>query len=111
MFNCLTLLFSSVLENTGAQEVVTLDNGCVCCTVRGDLQKTIHDLLDRRDNFDYILIETTGMADPTPVAVTFYFDEVCEEERKARNNPVRLSVSRAEKKVKRSSGFSLLLHQ
>jgi G3E family GTPase len=57
------------------EEVVTLDNGCICCTVRGDLQKTIHDLLDRRDNFDYILIETTGLADPTPVAVTFYFDE------------------------------------
>jgi len=56
------------------EEIVTLDNGCLCCTMRGDLVKTLHDLLERRDNFDYIIVETTGLADPSPVAVTFNLD-------------------------------------
>ncbi|UPR01348.1 cobalamin biosynthesis protein [Chloropicon primus] len=63
-----------VVERT-SEEIVTLDNGCVCCTVRGDLVKSLHGLLERRDNFDYIIVETTGLADPTPVAITFQFDE------------------------------------
>ncbi len=44
--------------------------------MRGDLVKTLHDLLERRDNFDYIIVETTGLADPSPVAVTFNLDPV-----------------------------------
>lgn len=55
-------------------------NGCICCTVRGDLSKIIKKLLiDEKDpkkkNFDAIIIETTGMADPAPVAQTFFVDE------------------------------------
>ena len=65
-----------------AEEILTLDNGCVCCTVRGDLVKTMHNLLERRHNFDYIIVETTGMADPTPVAITFQFDELLKKHTK-----------------------------
>ena len=65
-----------------AEEILTLDNGCVCCTVRGDLVKTMHNLLERKDNFDYIIVETTGMADPTPVAITFQFDELLKKNTK-----------------------------
>merc|ERR1711977_469282 len=57
------------------EEIVSLDNGCICCTVRGDLVKSLKDLLTRRENFDYIIVETTGLADPTPVAITFSFDQ------------------------------------
>lgn len=48
-----------------------MDNGCVCCTVRGDLVKALLNFLDRRDTFDTILIETTGIADPSPILATF----------------------------------------
>ena len=64
-----------ILATKAQEEIVTLDNGCVCCTVRGDLVKTLKDLLQRRENFDYIIVETTGLADPTPVAITFHFNE------------------------------------
>ena len=54
-------------------------NGCICCTVRGDLSKIIKKLLieeknPKKKNFDAIIIETTGMADPAPVAQTFFVD-------------------------------------
>merc|ERR1712072_952027 len=65
----------AILLESAQEEIVTLDNGCVCCTVRGDLVKALHDLLERRENFDYIIVDTTGMADPTPVAITFHLDE------------------------------------
>lgn len=52
-----------------------MDNGCVCCTVRGDLVKALLNFLDRRDTFDTILIETTGIADPSPILATF--SQVC----------------------------------
>merc|ERR1712072_498248 len=65
----------AILLESAQEEIVTLDNGCVCCTVRGDLVKALHGLLERRENFDYIIVETTGMADPTPVAITFHLDE------------------------------------
>ncbi|MCB1623503.1 MAG: GTP-binding protein, partial [Pseudomonadales bacterium] len=50
-------------------------NGCICCTVRGDLIRILNQLLKRRDKFDYVMIETTGMADPGPVAQTFFLDD------------------------------------
>lgn len=56
------------------EEIVEMNNGCICCTVRGDLIRIINRLLQRRDKFDRILIETTGMADPGPVAQTFFVD-------------------------------------
>src|SRR5687768_6389255 len=57
------------------EELFETNNGCICCTVRGDLIRILGQLLKRRDKFDYILIETTGMADPGPVAQTFFLDD------------------------------------
>jgi G3E family GTPase len=57
------------------EEIFEMNNGCVCCTVRGDLIRILGKLLKRRDPFDFILIETTGLADPAPVAQTFFSDE------------------------------------
>ncbi len=56
------------------EEVFEMNNGCVCCTVRGDLIRIITGLMKRRAGFDGILIETTGLADPAPVAQTFFAD-------------------------------------
>jgi G3E family GTPase len=49
-------------------------NGCICCTVRGDLVVALKELVKKMDKFDYILIETTGLADPAPVAQTFFVE-------------------------------------
>ncbi|MEY4200915.1 MAG: hypothetical protein RLZZ265_2655 [Verrucomicrobiota bacterium] len=57
------------------EEVFEMNNGCICCTVRGDLIRILGNLMKRRDKFDYILVETTGMADPGPVAQTFFVDD------------------------------------
>jgi G3E family GTPase len=57
------------------EEIFEMNNGCICCTVRGDLIRILGNLMKRRDRFDYILIETTGMADPGPVAQTFFVDD------------------------------------
>ena len=56
------------------EEVFEMNNGCICCTVRGDLIRILGNLMKRRDKFDHVLIETTGMADPSPVAQTFFVD-------------------------------------
>ncbi len=59
----------------GAQEeIFEMNNGCLCCTVRGDLIRILGNLLKRRDRFDHIWIETTGVADPGPVVQTFFTD-------------------------------------
>jgi len=57
------------------EEVFEMNNGCICCTVRGDLIRILGNLMKRRDKFDRILLETTGMADPGPVAQTFFVDD------------------------------------
>lgn len=57
------------------EEVFEMNNGCICCTVRGDLIRIISGLLDRAEGFDGILIETTGLADPGPVIQTFFVDD------------------------------------
>jgi G3E family GTPase len=57
------------------EEIFEMDNGCVCCTVRGDLIRILGNLMKRRDKFDAILLETTGLADPGPVAQTFFADD------------------------------------
>jgi len=57
------------------EEIFEMNNGCICCTVRGDLIRILGNLMKRKDKFDYILIETTGMADPGPVAQTFFVDD------------------------------------
>src|SRR5687767_4510791 len=60
------------------EEITELNNGCICCRVRGDLVKSLGDLLRRQKRFDYVLIETTGLADPGPVAGTFKTTELAE---------------------------------
>tara|TARA_A100001015_G_scaffold320372_1_gene446502 strand:- start:1149 stop:1616 length:468 start_codon:yes stop_codon:yes gene_type:complete len=57
------------------EEIFEMSNGCICCTVRGDLIRVLGNLMKRRDKFDYILLETTGLADPGPVAQTFFMDD------------------------------------
>jgi len=57
------------------QEVVEMSNGCICCTVRGDLLRSLFGLLEHRDKFDTLMIETTGLADPAPVVQSFFVDE------------------------------------
>lgn len=61
-------------ENTD-EEIVEVMNGCICCTVRGDLVVALNKLYDKISKFDAIIIETTGLADPAPVAQTFFVDE------------------------------------
>jgi G3E family GTPase len=58
------------------EEIVELSNGCICCTVRGDLVRALHQLLPRRGAFDCIVVETTGIAKPGPVLQTFFVDHV-----------------------------------
>jgi G3E family GTPase len=57
------------------EEIFEMNNGCICCTVRGDLIRILSTLMRRRERFDRIIVETTGLADPAPVAQTFFVDE------------------------------------
>jgi G3E family GTPase len=62
------------------EEVFEMNNGCICCTVRGDLIRIIEGLMRRKGKFDAIIVETTGLADPAPVAQTFFVDEDVKEQ-------------------------------
>ena len=62
------------------EEIFEMSNGCICCTVRGDLIRVLGNLMKRRDKFDYVLVETTGLADPGPVAQTFFMDDEIRDE-------------------------------
>src|SRR6516225_176121 len=57
------------------EKVFEMNNGCICCTVRGDLMRILDGLMRRERKFDAIIVETTGLADPAPVAQTFFMDE------------------------------------
>ena len=61
------------------EEVFEMNNGCVCCTVRGDLVRILDGLMKRKGKFDAIIVETTGLADPAPVAQTFFVDDSVNE--------------------------------
>lgn len=64
-------------HSSSNEDIIMVNNGCLCCTVRGDLVKMILELVKkRRDKFDHIVIETTGLAKPGPVIETFYSDEL-----------------------------------
>jgi G3E family GTPase len=85
------------------EEVFEMNNGCVCCTVRGDLIRIIGGLMKRRDKFDGIIVETTGLANPAPVAQTFFVDDTVREKARldaiitvvdAKHLPQRLADSR-----------------
>lgn len=63
-------------KTTGAEDIVMLNNGCLCCTVRGDLVRMISELVDRKKGkFDHLVIETTGLANPAPIIQTFYAED------------------------------------
>ena len=70
---------NEILVNDTEEQIVEMNNGCICCSVRGDLVRILGELKDKRDDgrlkFDRVVIETTGMADPGPVAQTFFLDE------------------------------------
>src|SRR6266487_3416885 len=57
------------------EEIVEMNNGCLCCTVRGDLNRHLMNLLQQRERFAHVLVETTGLANPGPVALTFLWDQ------------------------------------
>ncbi|WP_119387957.1 CobW family GTP-binding protein [Taklimakanibacter lacteus] len=62
-----------------SEEMVQMSNGCICCTVRGDLARAVTELTSRPDRFDAIIVESTGLADPAPVAQTFLADDMIRE--------------------------------
>ena len=62
------------------EEIFEMNNGCICCTVRGDLIRILGNLISRRDKFDRIVLETTGLANPGPVAQTFFVDQGMRDE-------------------------------
>ena len=66
------------------EQIIEMNNGCICCTVRGDLVRILGDLAAKRKKgtlkFDRVIIETTGMAEPGPVAQTFFMDEAVHEQ-------------------------------
>lgn len=62
------------------EEIFEMNNGCICCTVRGDLIRILGQLMRRKDRFDHIIVETTGLANPAPVAQTFWVDEELKEQ-------------------------------
>jgi G3E family GTPase len=70
---------NELLLQNSEEQIVEMNNGCICCTVRGDLVRILNDLHQRRDagelKFDRVIIETTGLADPGPVAQTFFIDD------------------------------------
>ncbi len=69
-----------VEENLAAREdIITMDNGCVCCSIRGDLVRTFGMLVSRRKNFDAIILETTGLADPSPIIFTFNSNAIVQD--------------------------------
>ncbi|HET9147885.1 MAG TPA: GTP-binding protein [Acetobacteraceae bacterium] len=84
------------------EEVFEMNNGCICCTVRGDLIRIIGGLMKRKGRFDGIIVETTGLANPAPVAQTFFVDEEVKAKTRldaivtvvdAKNLPARLADS------------------
>ncbi|KAH9715386.1 CobW C-terminal domain-containing protein [Citrus sinensis] len=63
-------------KTTGAEDIIMLNNGCLCCTVRGDLVRMISELVSKKKGkFDHIVIETTGLANPAPIIQTFYAED------------------------------------
>lgn len=65
-------------ENSSLQDLIELPNGCICCTVKDDLVTTLENLLEKRKDLDYILIEASGMANPGPIASIFWLDDALE---------------------------------
>ena len=66
---------------TTSEDMVELSNGCICCSINGELLNAVEKLLQRKETIDYIIVETTGLADPLPVAMTFLGTELREKTR------------------------------
>ena len=69
----------NILVETSEEEIIEVVNGCLCCNVRGDLTELLYDMYERIKDFDGLIIETTGLADPAPVAQTFFVDDKISE--------------------------------
>ncbi len=67
---------NDLLVTTGDDTMVELSNGCICCTINNDLLEAVYKVLERKDKIDYLVVETTGLADPLPVALTFLGTEL-----------------------------------
>src|SRR5678816_281920 len=84
---------NAIIEKSDEQ-IIEMNNGCICCTVRGDLIRILGTLKEKRDagslKFDRVVIETTGMADPGPVAQTFFTDAVSYTHLRAHETPEHL---------------------
>ncbi len=65
----------------GSEDMIELNNGCICCTINGELLNTVSKVLERVENIDYLIVETTGLADPLPVAMTFAAGDLREQVR------------------------------
>src|SRR3546814_8280327 len=70
---------NDLLIQDSEEQIIELSNGCVCCTIRGDLVRALRDMAEKREagqlRFDRVIIETTGMANPGPVCQTFFMDD------------------------------------
>ena len=105
-----------LVQDSGGEQIIQLSNGCVCCTIREDLRSTLADLAARRRegsiDFDRIVIETTGLADPGPVAQTFFMDDEVAEHLRARRraHPGRRQARRGQlderQEARRQVGFA-----
>ncbi len=67
---------NELLITSNDSNMVELNNGCICCTINNDLMEAVYRVLERQDNIDYLVVETTGLADPLPVALTFLGTEL-----------------------------------
>jgi G3E family GTPase len=67
---------NELLITTGDDNMVELNNGCICCTINNDLMEAVYKVLERQDQIDYLVVETTGLADPLPIALTFLGTEL-----------------------------------
>ncbi len=67
---------NDLLVTMGDDTMVELSNGCICCTINNDLLEAVYKVLERKDKIDYLVVETTGLADPLPVALTFLGTEL-----------------------------------
>ena len=65
----------------GSEDMIELNNGCICCSINGELLNTVSKVLERTEKIDYLIVETTGLADPLPVAMTFAAGDLREKVR------------------------------
>ena len=107
---------NEILVRDSQEQIIQLNNGCVCCTIREDLRTTLADLAEKKRkgelDFDRVVIETTGLADPGPVAQTFFMDDEIAESLPARLDPdpgrrqARRPAARRPQEARRQVGFA-----